>query len=122
MVKIYCETDFVARNEEFKQLAKDLAMQVAAMNPIAINKEDVSEKIVNEQKEFWLKGLEKEKKPKEIQEKILVGKEDKLRSEKALMAQNFVKDPEKTVEVLIKEKIAKLGEKIEIGEFVKMEI
>jgi elongation factor Ts len=122
MVKIYCETDFVARNEEFKQLAKDLAMQVAAMNPIAINKEDVSEKIVNEQKEFWLKELEKEKKPKEIQEKILVGKEDKLRSEKALLAQSFVKDPEKTVEVLIKEKIAKLGEKIEIGEFVKMEI
>lgn len=122
MVKIYCETDFVARNEEFKQLAKDLAMQVAAMNPIAINKEEVSEKIVNEQKEFWLKELEKEKKPKEIQEKILVGKEDKLRSEKALLAQSFVKDPEKTVEVLIKEKIAKLGEKIEIGEFVKMEI
>lgn len=122
MIKIYCETDFVARNDEFKQLAKDLAMQVAAMNPIVINKKDVPEKIINEKKEFWLKELANDKKPKEIQEKILKGKEDKLRSEKSLLSQNFIKEPEKTVEILIQEKIAKLGENIEIGEFVKMEI
>lgn len=122
MVKLYCETDFVARNDEFQQLAKDLAMQVAAMNPVALDKKDVPEKMIAEKKEFWLKELAEDKKPKEIQEKILEGKENKLRSEKALLSQNFVKDPEKTIEVLIQEKIAKLGENIEIGEFVKMEI
>ncbi len=122
MVKIYCETDFVARNNEFQQLAKDLAMQVAAMNPIALDKKNVPEKIIAEKKEFWLKELINDKKPKEIQEKILKGKENKLRSEKALLSQKFIKNPEKTVEVLIQEKIAKLGENIEVGEFVKMEI
>lgn len=122
MVKVYCETDFVARNEEFQELARDLAMQVAAMNPIVINEKDVPNEIIAEQKEFWKKELAKEKKPAEIQKKILEGKEGKLRSEKSLMSQNFVKDPDKTVEVLVKEKIAKLGENIEIGEFTKFEI
>jgi elongation factor Ts len=122
MVKLFCETDFVARNEEFQQLAKDIAMQVAAMSPVAIKKEDVSEDFIKEQKEFWLKELESDKKPDDIKKKIIEGKENKLRSEKALMSQVFVKDPDKTIEDLIKEKIAKLGENIEVGEFVKMEI
>jgi elongation factor Ts len=122
MVKIFCETDFVARNEEFQNLAKDIAMQIAAMNPIALNKGEIPEKLIKEQKEFWLKELEKDIKPEEIKQKILEGKENKLRSEKALMSQFFVKDTEKTIEVLVKEKISKLGEKIEIGEFIKMEI
>jgi len=122
MVKVYCETDFVARNEEFQQLTRDIAMQVAAMNPIAISKEDVPTEIIAEQKEFWEKELAEDKKPDEIKQKILEGKENKLRSEKALMSQSFVKDPDKTIEILIKEKIAKLGENIEIGEFIKMEI
>ncbi len=122
MVNLYCETDFVARNEEFKELARDIAMQIAAMNPIALNKEDISEDLIKEQREFWLKELAEEKKPKEIQEKILAGKENKLRSEKALMSQFFVKDPEKTIEDLVKEKIVKLGERIVIGEFVKIQI
>lgn len=122
MVKLYCETDFVARNDEFQQLAKDLAMQVAAMDPLALDKKDVPTEMIAEKKEFWLKELADDKKPEEIKEKILEGKENKLRSEKALLSQNFVKDPEKTIEVLIQEKIAKLGENIEVGEFVKMEI
>lgn len=122
MVKVYCETDFVARNSEFQELIKDLAMQVAAMNPITIRKEDISEEIVAEQKERWEKELAEEKKPEDIKKKILEGKENKFRSEKALMNQNFIKDPEKTIEVLIKEKISKLGENIEVGEFVKFEI
>lgn len=122
VVKVFCETDFVARNEEFKNLAKDIAMQVAAMNPLALNKENIPEELIKEQKEFWLKELKKEDKPQEIKDKILEGKENKLRSEKALMSQAFVKDPNKTIETLIKEKISKLGENIEIGDFVKMEI
>jgi len=122
MVKIYCETDFVALNKEFKDLSRDLAMQVAAMNPIAIKKEDIPEKMILEQKEFWLKELAEDKKPEEIKKKILEGKEDKFRSERALMSQIFVKDSSKTVEILIKEYIIKLGENIEIGDFTKLEI
>jgi elongation factor Ts len=122
LVKVFCETDFVARNEEFKELARDIAMQVAAMNPVALTKQDIPEKIIAEQKEFWLKELENDKKPQEIKDKILEGKENKLRSEKALMSQAFVKDPDKDIETLINEKISKLGEKIEIGDFIKMEI
>jgi elongation factor Ts len=122
MVKLYCETDFVARNEELKELARDLAMQVAAMNPIAINKEEISEESITKQRELWKKELAEEKKPEEIKKKILEGKESKFRSERALMSQVFVKDSDKTIEILIKEKIAKLGENIEIGEFVKLEI
>lgn len=122
MVKLYCETDFVARNDEFKDLARDLAMQVVAMNPIAINKEEIPEKIIEEKKEFWKKELVEDKKSEEIKKKILEGKENKLRSEKALMSQIFIKDSSKTIEVLIKEKITKLGENIEIGDFIKLEI
>lgn len=122
MVKVYCETDFVARNDEFKELARDLAMQVAAMSPISIKKEDVPAEIVKEQMDFWKKELAEDKKPEDIKKKILEGKENKFRSEKALLSQNFVKNPDQTIEELIKEKITKLGENIEIGEFTKLEI
>ncbi|MFO7806943.1 MAG: elongation factor Ts [Candidatus Moraniibacteriota bacterium] len=122
LIKVYCETDFVAKNEEFKELARDLAMQVAAMNPVAVKPDEVSGETIEGKKEYWKKELEKENKPEEIKEKILQGKEDKLRKESALLTQVFVKDQDKTVEEYIKEKIAKLGENIELGEFVRMEI
>ncbi len=122
MVKLYCETDFVARNNEFKDLARDLAMQVVAMNPTDLNEEDISEEIIEDRKEFWKKELVEDKKSEEIKRKILEGKANKFRSEKALMSQVFIKDSSKTIEVLIKEKITKLGENIEVGEFIKFEI
>lgn len=122
MIKVYCETDFVARNEELKQLARDLAMQVAAMSPIAINKKDIPEKLIAEQQKIWKKELAEEKKPEDIKKKIIEGKENKFRTERALMSQRFIKEPDKTIDILVKEKIAKLGENIEIGEFIKLEI
>jgi elongation factor Ts len=122
LVKVYCETDFVAKNDEFKKLAEDLAMQVVAMKPEALRPENISEETVREKKEYWKKELEEEDKPQEIKDKIIQGKEDKFRKELALMSQIFVKDQEKTVEEYVKEKIAVLGENIEVGEFVKMEI
>ncbi|MDZ7611245.1 MAG: elongation factor Ts [Candidatus Moranbacteria bacterium] len=122
LIKVYCETDFVAKNEEFQALAKDLAMQVAAMNPQAVKPEDVSNEIIEEKKEYWKKELESEEKPEEVKKKILQGREDKARKESALLSQSFVKDQNKTVEEHVKEKIAMLGENIEIGEFTKMEI
>jgi len=122
VVKLYCETDFVAKNEEFLGLAKDLAMQVAAMNPKAIRPEDISQKEVDEQKENWLEELKKENKPEELKQKIIKGKEDKFRKERALLSQAFVKNPEITVEDYIKEKIAKIGENIQVGEFFKAQL
>jgi elongation factor Ts len=122
LVKLLCETDFVADNEEFQQLAKDLAMQVAAMDPVAVSPEEVPEKLIVEQKTTWKEEVEKEGKPAEIAEKILSGKEQKLRNEMSLLGQAFVKDPELTVEELIKEKIAKVGENIKVGEFIRMEL
>lgn len=122
LVKVYCETDFVARNEEFQELARDLAMQVTAMHPKALKPEDVQEDEIASQRKFWTEELKKEKKPKELLDKIMEGKEKKLRNELALLSQSFVKDPEKTVEEHVKEKIAKIGENIQVGDFTIMEI
>ncbi len=122
LVKVLCETDFVGKNEEFQELAKDVAMQVVAMNPKSISPEDVSADLIKEQKEIWLEEIEKEGKPKEITEKIIQGKEQKFRSENALLSQSFVKDSDQTVEEMIKEKIAKMGENIVVKEFTRMEL
>lgn len=122
MVKLYCETDFVARNDEFVQLAKDIAMHVAAMNPQAIKAEEISADFIAKEREIWTEQLKNEGKPEQIMEKILQGKEQKVRSEMALLSQPFVKDPDKTVEELVKEKIAMIGENIQVGEFKRMEL
>lgn len=119
-VKLLCETDFVARNEEFRDLARDLAMHIAAMDPQAVNKEDVSDELVADHKEFWIEEVKG--KPEDIIKKILKGKEDKFRSEKALLSQSFVKNPELTVEEVIKDKIAKMGENIKVEDFVRFQL
>jgi len=122
MVKVLCETDFVARNEEFQQLAKDIAMQVVAMSPICVKPEDVPEEDVEQQKEQWKKELEGEKKPQEVMEKIMQGKEQKFRNEKALISQAFIKDQDLTVGDMVKERISTIGENIIVEEFVRMEL
>lgn len=122
LVKIFCETDFVAKNDEFQQLAKDLAMHVVAMSPMAVNPEQISGDFVAKEKEIWEEQLKNEGKPAEMIEKIIEGKEKKLRNDLALMTQNFVKNPEITVGQLVKEKIAKVGENIQVGEFVRYEL
>lgn len=122
MVKLFCETDFVAKNEEFKQLAKDIAMHISAMDPKFLSPDDVSEDIIKKEKEIWSEQLSNEKKLKEILEKILEGKEKKFREEISLLSQSFVKDPDKTIDELVKEKIGKIGENIKIGSFVRYEL
>jgi len=122
MVKLYCETDFVARNDEFKALATDIAMQVTAMNPKYLNPQDVASDIVEKEREIWTEQLKGEGKPENIMEKILAGKEKKFREELALLTQPFVKDSEKTISELIGEKVAKMGENIQVGEFVRFEL
>ena len=122
MIKLYCETDFVARNAEFKELAKDLAMHIVAMKPQCVYPQEVDNEEVAKQREFWIEQLKSEGKPEAILDKILQGKEDKLRKEAALMTQAFVKNPDVTVEELVKEKIAKIGENIQIGDFIRFEL
>lgn len=121
-VKLYCETDFVARNDEFKELARDIAMHIAALNPKYLNPMDVPRDIIDKEKEIWTEQLKNEGKKEEMIPKILEGKEKKFREELALLTQAFVKNPEQTVGDLVKEKIGKIGENIQVGEFSRLEL
>lgn len=122
MVKLLCETDFVAKNEEFLSLSRDLSMHIAAMNPECMHPEEVSEEVVAKEREIWTEQLKGEGKKEEIIANILIGKEKKFREERALLTQGFVKDPNMTVEQVITEKIAKIGEKIQVSSFVRYEL
>lgn len=122
IVKLLCETDFVARNEEFKELAQDIAMHVTAMNPECVRPEDVSAEKIEKEKEIWKEQLKNEKKPEKLIEGIMAGKEKKFRSEAALLTQSFVKNPDLTIEELIAEKVGKIGENIQVGEFKRIEL
>ena len=122
MVKLLCETDFVARNDEFKALATDLAMHIAAMNPQCVKPGEVSEELIAKEKAVWTEALKDEKKPEQIIPGIINEKEQKFREEVSLMTQSFVKNPDQTIEALINEKIAKIGENIQVGEFCRLEL
>ncbi len=119
MVKVMCETDFVARNEDFQALVSDLAMHITAANPTCLIPENVDAQIVEKEREIWTAQLAEEGKSADITQKILEGKEKKFREESALMTQPFVKDPDKTVQDLLNEAVIKIGEKIEITDFVR---
>lgn len=122
LVKLLCETDFVARNTEFQELAKDIAMHVTAMNPQFLKPEDVPVEAVEKEKEIWKAQLAQEGKPADMLDKIMGGKEKKFREEISLLTQPFVKDPSIKIQDLIAEKIGKIGENIQIGEFVRLEL
>lgn len=114
MLKLLCETDFVAKNSDFNDLANDIAMQIVAMSPMGIMVEDITDKMIAEDiADFKASGLEGEK----LDDKI-----EQVKKEKALYSQSFVKNPDMTIEELIKSKIAAIGENIKVDEFVKMDI
>ncbi len=120
MIELLCETDFVAKNEDFQALAYDIAMQVTATSPQFLKKEEISE----EARAKAIEVFEKEvaDKPEEMQSKILEGKLDAHFKSKILLEQEFIKDPSKTVATLIEEGTQKFGEKIEVGNFVRFSI
>lgn len=122
MVKLYCETDFVGRNEEFQELGRDIAMHVSASAPRYIKPEDMPAEEVEKEKAIWREQLQAEGKDEKLIEQIMAGKEAKFRAESALLTQPFVKDGDKTVGELITEKIHKIGENIQIGGFVRYEM
>lgn len=121
MLELNCETDFVARNDEFKQLAKDIAMHIAAANPQYLSKEDVPQEIIEKEKEIYRAQITGNKPPQVI-EKIIEGKLEKFFEEMCLMEQPFIREPEKKIKDLITEKIAKFGENIVLRRFVRFQV
>ncbi|PKL91208.1 MAG: translation elongation factor Ts [Candidatus Goldiibacteriota bacterium HGW-Goldbacteria-1] len=119
LLELNCETDFVARTEDFKELCKDIAMQIAAMNPLYVRREEVPLEIIEKEKEIYTAQMAETKKPANIIEKIVLGKLDKYFSEVCLVEQLFVKDDTKNIDTLIKEKIAKIGENISVKRFAR---
>jgi elongation factor Ts len=119
LVEVQCETDFVARNEAFQQLARDLAMHVAAAAPLALDAEGIGADVIERERGVYLEQVRNEGKPEAMQEKIVEGKLRKFFQESTLMQQVFVKDPagKQTIEQLVQEASAKTGEKIVVKRF-----
>lgn len=122
IVEVNCETDFVARLDDFKKMAHEIAMQIAAMDPKYISEKDIPEEELSKAREEALERAKNEGKPEQIIEKIVDGQIKKQFSEQVLLEQNFVLDDSKTVEQYVKEHIAKLGENIVIRQFRRLEL
>ncbi len=121
LVEVNIETDFAAKNEEFKTFVKDVAMQIAASKPLYVRREEVPASIIENEKEILRAQAKNEGKPEKIIEKMVEGRIEKFYAENCLMEQAFIKDPDVTIDQLVKEKIAKIGENISIRRFVRFE-
>ena len=123
LLEVNCETDFVARGDRFKELANDLAMQVAACPEVEyVNPSDADQEMVAREREIEMQKEDLLSKPENIREKIVNGRIEKLVNEKALVTKDFIKDPSKTVEELVKEATAEIGEKISIRRFERFNL
>ena len=122
LIEVACESDFVAKNEDFKAFVKDLCMHIAAAAPLCITREEIPADVIAKEKEIAMAQLAAAKKPEAIKEKIVAGKLDKIISGMALLEQPFVKDDKMTVGDLLTHKIATIGEKIEIKRFTRYQI
>ena len=122
MVELNCETDFVARTEDFQQLARDIALHVASADPIAVNPEDVPVDLVERERRIAEEQVAQEGKPENIRSKIVEGKLKKFVAERTLIEQPFVRDDSKTVGQLIKEASGRLGEAISVRRFARFKI
>jgi elongation factor Ts len=122
LIEVNCETDFVARTDEFKALCHDLAMQVAASNPKWVSRETIPADIIDAETKVWREQLLAEKKPEAMFERILEGKMIKFSQENCLLDQAYIRDEEKTIRQLVTELIAKTGENIIVKRFVRFAI
>lgn len=121
LVQLVCETDFVARNEAFKSLAHDIAMQIAATDPKWISSEDIPPEVIKKEKQIYQQTVDKNK-PAKVAKNIVDGKLQKFYTEACLLKQPFIKDDALTVKQLIEKKIAVLGENIQIKRFIRFEL
>lgn len=122
LLEINCETDFVGKNEMFLELGKNISMHIAAMNPLYVKSDEVPQEVIEKEKEIQKQSSNLEGKPDNVVEKILEGKIKKYVSEICLLEQAYVKEPKMTIDDLIKDAIAKLGENISIGKFIRYAI
>lgn len=121
LVEVNIETDFAAKNPEFREFVKDVAMQIAAAKPEYVRREEVPADVIEKEKEIMKAQAINEGKPEAVAEKIVAGRIDKYYSEVCLLEQDFVKDPDKTVQQVLTEKISNIGENITIRRFVRFE-
>ena len=122
IVELNCETDFVANTDDFKALAKDLALHVASMAPMAVSPDEITAEVIERERAVYVEQVKEEGKPDHIADKIVEGKLNKFFKQNTLLAQPFVKDSDKTIEELITEVSARTGEKIEVARFCRMKV
>lgn len=122
MVEVGCETDFVAKTDDFKAFAKNIAMHIAAANPVAVNRDEVPADLLQREKDIYINQAMESGKPQQIVEKIVAGKVEKYLAEICLMEQKYVKNPDLSVQDLLNELVAKMGENISIKKFTRFQI
>ncbi|NQU82468.1 MAG: elongation factor Ts [Parcubacteria group bacterium] len=122
LLQLNCESDFVAKSDDFKKLAHDIALHIAAARPLFVSTDDIPEEFLDGEKKIYQKQIADSGKPQEIVNKILEGKLNKYKEEVSLLNQPWIKDTSKTIQDLIDEVKAKIGEKIEVGKFARYEI
>jgi elongation factor Ts len=122
MVEVGCETDFVAKNDDFRAFAKDIAMHIAASAPLAISREEISPDVVSREKEIYVQQALDSGKPEAIVEKMVTGKIEKFLAEVALLEQKFIKNPELTIQDILNDLVGKMGENISIKRFARFQI
>ena len=122
LLEIGCETDFVAKTDGFQELAHNVAMQIAATNPISLTREEVSQKVIDREKEIYTDQAKSSGKPDNIIDKMVEGRLNKYYQENCLLEQNFIKDPDKKLQDIITETIATLGENITVNRYVRFAI
>ena len=122
LLEINCETDFVARNEEFQSFAKEVALQIAASQPLFVKRDDVPADLIEREKNVYLGQIKESGKPEAAWEKIIKGKLEKYYQEQCLLEQAFIKDPSISIQDLLSQKIAKLGENLTISRFTRYQL
>jgi elongation factor Ts len=122
LVEVNCETDFVARTPEFKEFARNVALHVASMNPAAVSPEDIPQEVLDEERAIAEKKAAEMGKPEDITQRIVEGQVKKFVSERSLLTQEYVKEPDKTVSDLLQETIQRLGENVVVRRFVRYEL
>ena len=122
LVELNCETDFVANTDGFKELAHNLSMQVAATNPVSLDRNSIDERIILREKDIFLEQAKKQGKPENIINKMVEGRINKFYQESCLMEQTYIKDPDKKVSDLLTETVSMLGENITVKRFIRFSI
>ena len=122
LIEVNCETDFVAKTDDFKAFARNIAMHVAAVSPLAVSRDEIPAEVVQREKDIYINQALESGKPQQIAEKMVAGKMEKFLAEVCLLEQKYVKNPDLSVQDLLNELVAKMGENISIKKFARFQI